>query len=252
MRRPWIVGNWKMNTTLKEAVGIVNHLRRSLDGVEGVDVGVAPPAVYLMDVNDQVRDTAIRLGAQNLHPETKGAFTGEISGAMLRDCGCSFVIVGHSERRHLMGETDDAVARKVVAALGAELTPILCVGETLEQRERGVTASVIRTQMDAVLQKLTAAQVERITVAYEPVWAIGTGRTATPAQAQEVHKQIRDLVSAHAGSGVARDLRILYGGSVKSDNIKSLIAEADVDGGLVGGASLDPEGFTAIVKASKK
>ncbi len=252
MRKPWIVGNWKMNTNLREAVALVNQLRRLLDGVDGIDVGVAPPLVYLLDVFDQVRETPIRLGAQNIYPEAKGAFTGEVSGWMLRDCGCSFVIVGHSERRQLLGESDELVARKVLAALAVELSPLLCVGETLEQRERGVTATVVRNQLDAVLQKIEPAQVARLTVAYEPVWAIGTGRMATPAQAQEVHKLIRDAVSARAGEATAREFRILYGGSVKPDNVKDLMTQPDVDGALVGGASLDAEGFAAMAKASRK
>ncbi|MBI3272040.1 MAG: triose-phosphate isomerase [Planctomycetes bacterium] len=251
MRTPTVVGNWKMNTTLKEATALANALRRELDRVDGVEVAICPPYVYLLDVADQVRDSRIGLGAQDCHWETRGAFTGEVSPGMLRDVGCAYVVLGHSERRNLMGEKDDLVNRKVRAALAARLTPIVCVGELLEERDRGAAEAVVRGQLEGSLAGLGPAELEDVILAYEPVWAIGTGRTATPGQAQEIHAMIRAWLRKRFGSS-GEGVRILYGGSVKPDNMADLMAQADVDGALVGGASLEAASFASIVKYRKE
>ncbi|MBI5368434.1 MAG: triose-phosphate isomerase [Planctomycetes bacterium] len=247
MRRPVIVGNWKMNTTLREATTLAAAVRRDLERVDDVEVGICPPFVYLLDVADQVRDTNIRLGAQDCHWEPKGAFTGEVSPAMLKDVGCEYVILGHSERRHLLGEKDDQINKKLRGALAVGLTPILCIGELLEERERGATDAVVRGQLEGSLAGFGADALERMILAYEPVWAIGTGKTATPGQAQEVHAGLRAWLRKRFGA-VADGLRIQYGGSVKPDNAADLMRLPDVDGALVGGASLDAKAFAGIVR----
>ena len=248
MRRPLIAGNWKMYKTVPEGVALAQDIRAGLAlPLKDRDVLVAPPFTALAAVAEALRGSDVLLGAQNMHWEREGAFTGEISPAMLKQAGCSHVILGHSERRHIFGESDDMVARKTRAAVDNGLTPILCVGETLPERESSLTLEVVERQLERALRALTPDEASRAVVAYEPVWAIGTGRTATPAQAQEVHAFIRKRLSATHGEPVAAALRILYGGSVKPDNVDGLMAEPDVDGALVGGACLKAESFLRIV-----
>lgn len=249
-RRPFIAGNWKMHTRLDEAVALARAVaeatRASADAVE---VAVIPPACFLAPVGAALADTHVGLGAQNVHPEARGAFTGELAGAMLTDVGCRYVLCGHSERRQLFGETSAYVGAKVAAAHRAGLTPILCVGETLDERERGETEAVVTEQLLAGLEGLGAEQVAATVVAYEPVWAIGTGRNATPEQAQAVHAHLRTTLASRAGEETAAAVRIQYGGSVKPDNAAALLGQADIDGALVGGASLDADSFAAIAAA---
>jgi triosephosphate isomerase len=248
MRRPLIAGNWKMYKTVPEGVALAQEIRAGLAlPLKDRDVLVAPPFTALAAVAEALRGSDVFLGAQNMHWEREGAFTGEISPAMLKQAGCSHVILGHSERRHIFGESDDMVARKTRAAVDNGLTPILCVGETLPERESSLTLEVIERQLERSLRALTPDEVSRTVVAYEPVWAIGTGRTATPAQAQEVHAFIRKRLSATHGEPAAAAVRILYGGSVKPANVDGLMAEPDVDGALVGGACLKAESFLRIV-----
>lgn len=248
MRRPFIAGNWKMHTTQREARELVVSLRKGLDGLESIDVAVCPPFTALAIVREGLEGSRLTLGAQDLHWETKGAFTGEVSGSMLRDAGCTCVIVGHSERRHVLEEPDEFIRRKVVAATACGLTPILCVGEQLDEREKGSAKAVVERQMLSALEGLGPQQIASSIVAYEPVWAIGTGRNAMPAQAQEMHAFVRALLGKRAGTAIAQSVRILYGGSVKPDNIRELMAEADVDGALVGGASLEAASFSKICR----
>jgi triosephosphate isomerase len=250
-RRPLIAGNWKMNGSVASAVTLVDALHMAVGGLTDRDVLVAPPFPYLGLVAERLRGTRILLGAQNLHWEDHGAFTGEVSAPMLRDVGCSHVIIGHSERRQLCGETDAAVARKARAALRHDLTPIVCVGETLEQREAGKTLAVVHAQVRGGVLDLAPDQLPRLVIAYEPVWAIGTGRVATPDQAEEVHAAIRALVAQAAGPAIAAGLRILYGGSVKPDNIDALMRQGDIDGALVGGASLSAADFGRIARFAR-
>jgi triosephosphate isomerase (TIM) len=245
MRRPVIAGNWKMFKTLAQAEALAEDVRNGATG--DVDVVVAPPFTALSTVAGVLKGGSVGLAGQNMHAEAEGAYTGEVSPAMLRDAGCTHVILGHSERRQLFGETDEGVAKKAQAALVHGLVPIVCVGETLAERESSRTMEVVERQTERALRGLTADQVAALLVAYEPVWAIGTGRTATPEQAQEVHAFIRKHVSGSHGAPAAAALRILYGGSVKPDNIGALMAQADVDGALVGGASLEAFGFLKIV-----
>ena len=251
MRRPFVCGNWKMNTLSREAGNLASDVGRLTATARDVDVGIAPPFVHLAAVARRIEDSRVLLGAQNCHWEDRGAFTGEISPPMLKDVGCKFVILGHSERRQYFGEDDAVVARKARAALAAGLDLILCVGERLEEREADRTLEVVERQLRGALEGFGAAELERVTVAYEPVWAIGTGRTATPEQAQEVHRAIRGIVADVGGDAVAAVMRIQYGGSVKPENAARLLAEPDVDGALVGGASLDAESFAAIVRAAR-
>jgi triosephosphate isomerase len=246
-RTPVIAGNWKMHCTRAEARALVAALTPLILDARGRDIIVAPPFTALETVARAITGTPIRLAAQNLHWESKGAFTGEVSAAMLREAGCAAVIIGHSERRQYFGETDGAVSRKIRAALGAGLMPIVCVGETLAERDADQMAAVIERQVRAAWSGLEADAISRCVVAYEPVWAIGTGRTASPAQAEEAHELIRRLTAQVASDPIANGLRILYGGSVKPDNIDGLMAQADVDGALVGGASLSAEDFARIV-----
>jgi triosephosphate isomerase len=245
MRRPVIAGNWKMFKTQAQAEALATDVRNGATG--DVEVVVAPPFTALAAVAAVLKGSPVGLAGQNMHSEVEGAFTGEVSPAMLRDAGCTHVILGHSERRQLFGETDEGVAKKAEAAFTHGLTPIVCVGETLAEREAARTMEVVERQTERALRGLTADQVAVLLLAYEPVWAIGTGRTATPEQAQEVHAFIRKHVSGSHGAPTAAALRILYGGSVKPDNIGALMAQADVDGALVGGASLEAFGFLKIV-----
>jgi len=247
-RVPLLAGNWKMHGTRAEATALAGALAKSVGNVSGREVLIAPPYTALEAARQAIAGTRILLGAQNVHGEPKGAFTGEICAAMLVETGCTHVIVGHSERRHYFGETDESVNARIRGALAANLVPIVCVGETLAEREAGTTAAIIERQVRGGLAGLDAAAVGRCVMAYEPVWAIGTGRTATPAHAQDVHRAIRGLLADLAGATVANGVRILYGGSVKPDNVDALMAEADIDGALVGGASLDAASFTRIVQ----
>lgn len=251
MRKPIVVGNWKMHTTLKEASDLVRSLKAGIGNLDEVEVGVCPPFVYLAAVREMLTGSNIKLGSQNTHWESKGAFTGEISPQMLKDIGCTYVTVGHSERRHLMGETDEVVNKKLKAVLAADLTAIFCMGERLEEREAGTTETVLRRQLEEGLDGLASPQMRQIILAYEPVWAIGTGRTATPQQAQDVHSFIRKFMAHLADSALAEAIRIMYGGSVKPENIRDLMAQPDVDGALVGGASLKADSFIQIVTRSK-
>jgi len=247
MRRPVIAGNWKMYKTVKEAVQFVEQLRPLIQHSGHCDVVVAPPFTALSETIRATRGSNIAVSAQDLYWEKEGAFTGEISPSMLADVGCAYTIIGHSERRQFFGETNHTVNRKIRAALGVKLIPIVCVGETLAEREADQTHKVIETQCSEGLAGLTVDDFSRIIVAYEPVWAIGTGRTATPDIAAEAHLLIRELARKFFGEDSAHNLRILYGGSVKPDNIKGLMAQEDIDGALVGGASLKVESFAALV-----
>jgi triosephosphate isomerase len=252
MRIPFIAGNWKMFKTVQESVVFVKELRSVVHNVTDVEIIVAPPFTAVHAVAEATRNTNIGVAAQDVYWEREGAFTGEIAPAMIKEAGAEYVIIGHSERRRLFGETDATVNRKVVAALGARLTPIVCIGETLEQRERDETLAVLDRQIKDGLDQLAAEQIAELVVAYEPVWAIGTGRTATAAQAGEAHAHIRQRLRQWFGAGAADHCHVIYGGSVKPDNIRELIAEPDVDGALVGGASLDVRTFGEIVTKSRQ
>ncbi len=254
MRKIFVAGNWKMNLNKAEAVALVDGLKKSLGDSIAVEVAVCPPFCYLETVGANLQGSAIKLGAQNMYFETKGAFTGEVSPAMLTDLGCTYVILGHSERRHTIGkgEADEMINKKVHAALAAGLLPILAIGETLEQRDANQTEAILTEQTQKGLAGLTAEQMAKVTLAYEPVWAIGTGRNATPAQAQEAHVHIRKVLAEMFGPDVAAATTIQYGGSMKADNAEELIGQPDVDGGLIGGASLKVDDFTKIVQAAVK
>jgi triosephosphate isomerase len=249
MRRPFIAGNWKMNLDWAEAVALAQEVARRAPAPDRVDLAVCPPSVYLDAVGKVLARSHISLGAQNMYHEAAGAFTGEISPSMLIDVGCRYVILGHSERRQLLCETDETINRKVLAALSAGLLPIVCVGEVLDQREAGETAQVIRRQFDGSLAGLTEQQMRHVTIAYEPVWAIGTGKVATPQQAEEVHLDLRKILEARYNAELAQEVRILYGGSVKASNAAELLSQPNVDGALVGGASLKADDFMGIVAA---
>ncbi len=248
MRKPFIAGNWKMNTDMATATSLASGLVNEFGDIDSVDVAVCPPFVYLEPVSKALSSSHIALGAQDIYFEDNGAFTGEISCAMLKDVSCSYVIVGHSERRHVIGETDELVNKKVHAAITGGLLPILCVGETLEQREGSQTEKIVEDQIRKGFDGLSQGKAEAVTVAYEPVWAIGTGKTATSQQAQEVHAMIRSLLAEIYDSATAEHIRIQYGGSAKPANTKELMACEDVDGLLVGGASLKVEDFSAMIK----
>ena len=247
-RLPFIAGNWKMNNTAKEAVDLVRELKLSISGVNGVEVAIAPPFTALCAVRKELEDSPIRLAAQNLYWEEKGAFTGEISPLMLKELGCEYVIIGHSERRQFFGETDETVNHKLKSALGHGLKPIFCVGETLREREVGNTFSVVGRLLEGGLKDLGEQEAEKIGIAYEPVWAIGTGKTATPQQADDVHRFIRERIEILYSKRTAEALRIQYGGSVTPENIKGLMSQENIDGALVGGASLKSEAFSKIVR----
>jgi len=248
VRRIFIAGNWKMNGTAAEAKALAAGVAAQDNAFGGVEVAVCPPFVYLADVVAAVAGGPVGVGGQNAYFESSGAFTGEVSLGMLRDVGCSYVILGHSERRQIFGETDSLVNNKAHAAHTAGLTPIVCVGETLEEREAGQTLAVVKTQVNGSLAGLSAKQMKATVIAYEPVWAIGTGKVATPEQAQEVHADIRKLLTETFGADVAGVVRIQYGGSVKPDNAEELLGQADIDGALVGGASLKVESFIGIIE----
>ncbi|MDQ2069127.1 triose-phosphate isomerase [Natronospira bacteriovora] len=249
MRQPFVAGNWKMNGSRESAGRLLEDLVRNLSPGNR-EVAVCPPFVYLADAMRVLKGSEIALGAQNVSEEESGAFTGEVSATMLQDFDCAYVIVGHSERRALYGETDEVVARKFMAAVRTGLRPILCVGETLEQREEGITDKIIGEQLDAILGVAGVHAFKEAVVAYEPVWAIGTGQTASPDQAQAVHAMIRSRVAA-ADDTIAAGLRIVYGGSVKATNASELFAMEDIDGGLIGGASLDAESFLSICQSAE-
>ena len=251
MRTPLIAGNWKMFKTVAEAAAAVHQLGELVSGVTGVDVVVAPTFTAIHAAAQAASGTRIGIAGQDLYWEKEGAFTGEISGGMLKEAGAGWVIIGHSERRAHFGETDLTVNRKIGAAFASALTPIVCIGETLDQRERHETFDVLDTQIRQGLEGLTGNDLVRLVIAYEPVWAIGTGRTASPAQAGEAHAHIRTRLRQWFGADAGDQCRILYGGSVKPENIAELIALPDVDGGLVGGASLDPKGFAEIVRKAR-
>lgn len=250
MRKPFVAGNWKMYTSNAETEALINGLRPLVSDVVDVEIAVCPPFVYLHKAVYETKGSNIQVGAQNCYIESKGAFTGEIAPEMLRDVGCDFVILGHSERRHIFGETDSVINQKVVKALDASLQGILCVGELLEDREAGKTESVVEIQLAGGLKGVTAQQMSKITIAYEPVWAIGTGKTATPDQAQEVHAFIRTWLRNNYSPEISNAVRIQYGGSVKPENAKELMGQPDIDGALVGGASLKADSFASIVWAA--
>jgi triosephosphate isomerase len=252
MRKPFVAGNWKMNTDSRSSVELAKAVAASSAGVarEKVTVAVLPPFVYVPAVVKAVSASGVAVGAQDVYFELKGAFTGEISPAMLKDVGCTYVLCGHSERRHVLGESDELVGKKTTAAISGGLLPILCVGELLEERDAGQTEQVVARHLRTGLAGLSADKMSAVTIAYEPVWAIGTGRTATPQQAQEVHAFIRNWLSETYGANLAQEARILYGGSVKGDNAKELMAQEDVDGSLVGGASLKADEFARIIQAA--
>ena len=250
-RIPFIAGNWKMFKTVQDTVVFVKELKIAVKDLAGVEIVIAPPFTAVHAAAEAARNSNVGVAAQDLYWEKEGAFTGEVSAAMVKEAGGEYVIIGHSERRRLFGETDAHVNRKIGAAIGAGLCPIVCIGETLEERERNETFAVLDRQIKDGLDGLTSGQIGEIVVAYEPVWAIGTGRTATAAQAQEAHAHIRTRLRQWFGADAAEQCHILYGGSVKPDNIRELIAEPDVDGALVGGASLDVRGFGAIIAGSR-
>jgi triosephosphate isomerase len=250
-RRPLLAANWKMHKTRGEALAFVEGFLPRVEAARAVEVAIAPPFTALAAVGAALAGSPVRLAAQNVHDQAQGAFTGEVSPPMLRELGCAYAIVGHSERRHVFGESDGFVARKAAALLAHGIRPIVCVGETLEEREAGRTFAVVEDQLAGSLAALDAAGVREAVIAYEPVWAIGTGRTATPELAQEVHAFVRRwLVGRHGEAGDA--VRIQYGGSVKPDNVFDLMAQPDIDGALVGGASLDPASFYAIIRFGEK
>ncbi|HEY0841064.1 MAG TPA: triose-phosphate isomerase [Vulgatibacter sp.] len=248
-RTPFVAGNWKMHLGIDEGRALVRELRGMLEGVEGVRVAVAPPFTAIHAVASELAGSSIEVAGQDLHWESQGAFTGEVSAGMLRDAGASCVIIGHSERRQYFGETDETVGKRVRAALAAGLTPIVCVGESLGDREAGRTLDVVGTQVKQGLAGLAADDLAKLVLAYEPVWAIGTGKTATADQAQEVHAAIRGMLR-ELGGDVADSIAIQYGGSVKPENAAELLSQPDVDGALVGGASLQAASFAAIVRAA--
>lgn len=250
MRIPLIAGNWKMHKTNSQAVETVRELVVLLQEVKDTETVICPPFTALSDVAAVIKETGsdLGLGAQNVYPRKEGAFTGEVSPSMLRELGVSYVIVGHSERREILGEKDDFVAAKVRAVLDHGMIPILCVGETLEEREEGKAESKVAGQLELDLADVKAEEADRLVIAYEPIWAIGTGRTATPEDAQEMNSLIREELSRRFGGRPAQDIRILYGGSVKPQNIAALMAMEDIDGALVGGASLEADSFAAIAR----
>jgi triosephosphate isomerase (TIM) len=247
-RLPFIAGNWKMNKTVGEALDLIRQLKASLSNIEGVEVAVAPPFTVLYAISQELKRSFIRLAAQNLFYEEKGAFTGEISPLMIKEIGCQYVIIGHSERRQFFGETDETVNRRIKAALGQGVKPIFCMGETLKEREEGKAFSVIEKQVEGGLRGIGEEEVKDIVIAYEPIWAIGTGKTATPEQAEEVHRFIRKRLERFYSREMAEGIRIQYGGSVTPENIKGLMSQENIDGALVGGASLKSETFSKIVR----
>lgn len=247
-RLPFMAGNWKMNKTVGEALDLVRELKAATSGVKDVEVAVAPPFTALYAIRKELEGSPIHLAAQNLYWEEKGAFTGEVSPLMLKEVGCDYVIIGHSERRQFFGETDETVNRRIKAALAQGLKVIFCIGETLREREEGKTFSVIESQVEGGLKGLDDKKMRNMATAYEPVWAIGTGKTATPEQAEEVHRFIREKLEKLYSREVSEEIRIQYGGSVTPENVKGLMNQPNIDGALVGGASLKAESFSKIVR----
>jgi triosephosphate isomerase len=252
MRIPLLAANWKMHKTVHESVVFVKEFRGMVKDITDVEIVIAPPFTAVHAVAEAARNSNVAVAAQNCYWEKQGAFTGEVSAEMVRESGAEFVILGHSERRRLFGETDETVNRRLLAALGAHLTPIVCIGETLEERESGQTMEVLDRQIKVGLDGLSGDQIAALVIAYEPVWAIGTGRNATPEQAGEAHAHIRNRLRQGFGGGAADNCHVIYGGSVKPDNIQELVALPDVDGALVGGASLDIKSFHTLVARSRK
>ncbi|OGU34916.1 MAG: triose-phosphate isomerase [Ignavibacteria bacterium GWB2_35_6b] len=251
MRKKVVAGNWKMNNDLSQSVNLISEIKNAITGKElNAEVIICPPFTSLETASALVKDTNVKLGAQNMYYEESGAYTGEISASMLKSVGCEYVILGHSERRAIFGESDEVINKKIKKALSSGLKPIFCIGETLEERESGVTNKIIERQVRNGLTGISTEELESIIVAYEPVWAIGTGKTATPEQAQEVHKFIRNLIKELYSSNSAENLTIQYGGSVKADNAKSLLSQPDIDGALVGGACLKADSFFDIIKSA--
>lgn len=251
MRKTVIAGNWKMNYDLAQSESLIVELKSLLKNeTPNCDVIVCPPFPSLSEVSKLLKGSIIKLGAQNMYFEESGAYTGEVSASMLKSAGCEYVILGHSERRTIFGETDELINKKIKKALSAGLTPIFCIGELLSERETGITNDVIKRQLLAGLNGVSEEEMKKIIIAYEPVWAIGTGKTATPAQAQEVHEFIRDLIEIDYSLETANDVTIQYGGSVKPDNAKDLLSQKDIDGALVGGACLKADSFLGIIKSA--
>jgi triosephosphate isomerase len=247
-RLPFMAGNWKMNKTVREAIDLVRELKTALSGAKGVEVAVAPPFTALFAVHQEIEGSPIGLAAQNLYWEEKGAFTGEISPIMVKEVGCHYVIIGHSERRQFFGETNETVNRRIKAALTASLKVIFCIGETLQEREGEKTFSVIEKQIEGGLKGLGHKEIRNMVIAYEPVWAIGTGKTATPEQAEDVHEFIRRKLEKLYSREVSEEIRIQYGGSVTPENVRGLMDQPNIDGALVGGASLKADSFSKIVR----
>ena len=250
MRRKIIAGNWKMNNDLSATKNLISNLAKSLNNNENCDVIICPPFTSLSESNSQIKNTVIKLGAQNMYFENEGAYTGEISAKMIKSVGCEFVILGHSERRAIFNESNSLINKKIKKAISSGLKPIFCVGESLEQREKGVTKEIIKTQVTEGLKDISSEEIKTLIIAYEPVWAIGTGRNATPEQAQEVHEFIRSLIKENYSQEIADNMIIQYGGSVKPDNAKDLLSQKDIDGALVGGASLKASSFLGIIRAA--
>ncbi len=251
MRKKVIAGNWKMNKDINETTELINGLKALYKPIDSVQVIVCPPFPSLALASELLKNSGIELGAQNMYPENEGAYTGEVSPKMLKAVGCRYVILGHSERRQYFKETDEFINKKARKALAEDLIPIICVGETLEEREQNVTAQVVTKQVEGCLKDIPAADVEKLIIAYEPVWAIGTGKNATPKQAQEVHELIRKLLTTLYTADTAQKVIIQYGGSVKPDNAKDLLHQPDIDGALVGGACLKADSFYAIINAAR-
>ncbi|WP_243388214.1 triose-phosphate isomerase [Bacillus kexueae] len=251
MRKPIIAGNWKMHKTLSEAKSFVKEVKTLVPSVEKVDAVVCSPALFLGQLVDEVKGTELKIGAQNMHFEEQGAFTGEVSPVALKDLGVQYVIIGHSERREMFNETDESVNRKVMAAFKHGLTPIVCVGESLEEREAGQTNALVGEQVKKALQGLDEAQVKQVVIAYEPIWAIGTGKSSSAEDANEVCAHIRQVVADVFSNEAANSIRIQYGGSVKPANIKEYMAQPDIDGALVGGASLEAQSFLQLLEAGQ-
>ncbi len=250
MRTYFIAGNWKMNKTFGEVNILLSQLKKMLADISAIDIAVCPPYPYLSLAVDILKDAEIDVGAQNMAWEKSGAFTGEVSPDMLKDVGCKYVILGHSERRKYFNEKDELINKKIKLAVSSDLYPIVCVGESLQQRENDETEHVVKTQLSGCLKGLLNKEIKKVTIAYEPIWAIGTGKTATPDQAQEVHQMIRNWIRNEYDRDIAESIRIQYGGSVKPENAEKLLSKADIDGALVGGASLEAESFTAIIKST--
>jgi len=242
-----LIANWKMNMDIKEAISFINNFKKYIRNIKNADIVICPPFTILNKINESIKNTNIKLGAQNMYFEEEGAFTGEISALMLRDVGCEYVILGHSERRKYFDENDELINKKIKTALKNNLRPILCIGETLEERNNNKTMKIIKNQLMNCLKNIDETGMKNITIAYEPIWAIGTGKNATPSQAEEVHKFIRKLLSNMYKN--SNNVRIIYGGSVKGNNIKELISMKNINGALVGGASLDPKSFSCICDA---